>query len=578
MGGGIYQDDARVNTTINEGYGGAISADCRRLEVSRVCGTQCSTDGFGHFMNRGGDFLISDFYSTNTSYSYFSLLLCSDPDIDGGRGVIGYDRSTNESATYLNVTEGQASEGSVIYTRPNYSRFSNHSWSFLTVVRCYGETGIYVAEPWIPQVSHSNFYNNTLAKAVVYSENTNIKILNCIFNWNSGRDFGASSASGTHRLQIIGCVFSSAAPTARSVYSTLSCLWRTSTSSLELSSFDTHSCPWALTPTFRPSQRLLPTENLKLGATESFMRTVRPDTAHHVGPTERIKGTEVVTPSDPFSSSRQFNLTGGVGPTELVDRTGIWEQTERPPASERFSASVLGRSDPLQPTKFRLTPFEHRSVGGLPTAKGIGESVLSISLDMAPSVPLVVPGFPASAVPENTRWFSGSRTFLGLTGQFPPSDSAINPSLVFARDSNVDLVQSRVFMRSVGFTKSATPLPAPTPPPTSIPWPSGSATAASGSGDQDSGASGVVASWLIGVIVGGLMLLIVIGIVLFRLRTRVVYTITDASTEEKSSDHIGSVGCVEAEERYITQEAEMSSDPAERAAPVADDDEEFGLE
>jgi ABC-type lipoprotein release transport system permease subunit len=100
-------------------------------------------------------------------------------------------------------------------------------------------------------------------------------------------------------------------------------------------------------------------------------------------------------------------------------------------------------------------------------------------------------------------------------------------------------------------------------------------SAASELHDDDSGRSGVVGSWLIGVIVGGVVLLIVIGIVVFGLRRRVRYTMIEVSTEEESNEHIHPVTLGQTDERYITQEGEMSSDVIEGVVSVADDDDEL---
>jgi hypothetical protein len=290
---------------------------------------------------------------------------------------------------------------------------------------------------------------------------------------------------------------------------------------------------------------LPPTEDFALLGTKTFAQTERLNTARHINSADRIQPTEGVKPSYLFSPTDSFSRTEWVRATKLFSPTGSW-QTERLAASGPFSASVVWRSDRLQPTNFPLTGLERRSGGALPTANGINESILSISFEGAASVVVVA----------STHWFCGSPTFLVLTEQFLGSESAKNSLLLSPLDSDARLYPSGVFMRSVDFIN-------------------GTAPSTSELSHGDSGTSGVLSSWLIGVIVGALVLLVAVGVVLFMFRQRVVYyTTIEVSTEEELNDHISSFSQKD-EQQYVTQETGMSSDAVEQALSVADDDDEF---
>jgi hypothetical protein len=226
------------------GIGGAIRVDYPSLDISRVCGVNCSAHGYGHFLNRGGYDSTSDL-RTNTSFSQFSLISCPSPTYGGGswsgglEGVVCHDRNTVGNETNLNFTACTSDKTATLLVDMPFAGPVNYvlSCSFLTVVFCGTAVGINLSVDAPPEISFSNFYNNTMDNAVIYTRGKSITIKYCVFSGNSGAD--VKSDSGTHRMTVVSCVFSGTLQTG-TPYSFSNCHWGTSTESNAVAAFDTN--------------------------------------------------------------------------------------------------------------------------------------------------------------------------------------------------------------------------------------------------------------------------------------------------------------------------------------------------
>jgi hypothetical protein len=183
-------------------WGGGVCVDLALATLERCCGTNCSANNGGQFVQFGDD-------ASNAPQEvvfFLTVLNCCPLSHSSGFGVIHaeFPRIINCTNSNFTACKGPGVGAVVCVNNTN----SQCTCQFLTVVRCSGESGIDSKAGVSPLVEFCNVLNNSLTLGSLYTRGTGMLIHFCIFR-NNENDINSSSSSceSNSVIEIVNCVF-----------------------------------------------------------------------------------------------------------------------------------------------------------------------------------------------------------------------------------------------------------------------------------------------------------------------------------------------------------------------------------
>jgi hypothetical protein len=231
-------------------YGGGVAFGCPSASVDRCCGTNCSSNTLGHFLQFGAE-AAADWQS---DVSFVTVLLCAPPQRgEQGQGTVNVHQRRFLNCTNTNFSVCRSDEGSAVRVANTSAQSTSR---YLTVILCEGKTGIDSIASVSVLVELCNVYNNSLDDGSLYARQNGMTIKSCVFSHNS-RDIGAASCGSEPTIVVVACSFTMSQSSATTLcWSASGNAFSVQASSLPLSLLDARSCTYTPTAGFDASARV----------------------------------------------------------------------------------------------------------------------------------------------------------------------------------------------------------------------------------------------------------------------------------------------------------------------------------
>jgi hypothetical protein len=381
-GGAIYVQNADlyVATTTFVGcyvydtsyycYGGAICHNGLAADIVRSCFREDESQDYGNAISFG----CYDVCHLNDS----TVLKCKERGANEySEGGIYGGSSKDFYLVRLNFSDCRSAHTDswgLILKWNNVAGF----WSFseCTVVRCYGGSGLDHSALTVPQVSLTNFYNNSFpdGDGVLSTQKYGFTVDRCIFSGNS-IEFVIVLSNPTQKFSVTSCVFSGQLPTGNIYKTTTNNRIQTQTASFPFDYFATEFCP------NRPRARTASLERTVPQKTPAKSVASTPTNSPRASASSGFADS-VLFPGTSFAKSAPPDFSAGFARSLSVGNSANYAQSLYVPNSAA-----------LAPTQFCEPPRSSSVPSTSPTSSSNGDAAAAVTLNVS-----VVLGAAAGAV------------------------------------------------------------------------------------------------------------------------------------------------------------------------------------